>query len=149
MHGTADLLRCSRDGCALAAPAGSLPRAEVDLGAFRRDPGRHTLPRCPACGALLRAHALLFDELYDEHLDYGFERVRGAVERMSLVLFAGTSFSVGITALVLREALGWRVPVLSIDPAAAPPLPGITGLRAPAEKVLPAACRELGIAAGS
>ncbi|HEX3556889.1 MAG TPA: Sir2 family NAD-dependent protein deacetylase [Thermoanaerobaculia bacterium] len=149
VHGTADRLRCSRDGCALGAPAGSLPRTEVDLAAFRRDPGRHTLPRCPACGALLRAHALLFDELYDEHVDYGFERVRGALERMGVVLFAGTSFSVGVTALVLREALGWRVPVLSIDPAAAPPLPGITGLRVPAEGVLPAACRELGIAAGS
>ena len=145
VHGTADRLRCTRSGCTLGAPAGSLPRTDADLAAFKSRPGRDTLPRCPACGALLRSHVLLFDEHYDEHVDYGFNQVRYALERMALVIFAGTSFSVGVTDLVLREALGWKVPVLSIDPAAAPPWPGVTGVRAGAEEVLPEVCRELGI----
>lgn len=145
VHGTADRVRCSRDGCTLGAPSGSLPVDEADFSTFLANPKHENLPRCPRCGALLRAHALLFDETYDEHIDYGFGRVRNAVERMALALFAGTSFSVGITDIVLREALGWRTPVLSIDPAAAPPVPGVQGIRAPAEQILPEVCRQLGV----
>jgi NAD-dependent deacetylase len=144
VHGTADRLRCSRDGCPLGAPTGSLPASEADFSSFLREPRREALPHCPRCNALLRAHALLFDETYDEHADYGFRRVRAALERMALAVFIGTSFSVGVTDLVLREALGWRLPVLSIDPAAPPPLPGVTAVRAAAEDALPAACRALG-----
>jgi NAD-dependent deacetylase len=146
VHGSADRLRCSRDGCPLGAPTGSLPASEVDFGPFLSDPRRESLPRCPRCGALLRAHALLFDEYYDAHADYGFSRVRQAVERMALAVFAGTSFSVGVTELVLREALGWKLPVISIDPAGRPPAPGITTVRSTAEEVLPAVCHELGAA---
>lgn len=145
VHGSANRVRCSRHGCPNGAPSGSLPAAGSGLDAFLADPRRETLPRCPACGSLLRPHALLFDEYYDEHTDYGYSEVRRSLERMALVLFVGTSFSVGVTELVLREALGWRLPAFSIDPAAAPPVPGITSLRAPAEEILPAVCRELGI----
>jgi NAD-dependent SIR2 family protein deacetylase len=147
VHGTSERFRCSRSGCALGPPSGSIPGDEVDLSGFAGDPRRETLPRCPRCGSLLRPHVLLFDEFYDEHADYGFGEVRRAAERSALTLFAGTSFSVGVTELVLREALGWRVPVVSIDPAAAAvPMSGVTSLRAPAEEILPAVCRELGAA---
>lgn len=144
VHGSADRLRCSRDGCPLGAPSGSLPASDVDFGPFLSDPRRENLPRCPRCGALLRAHALLFDEYYDGHADYGFSRVRQAVERMALAVFAGTSFSVGVTDLVLREALGWKLPVISIDPAGRPPTPGVTVVRSAAEDLLPAVCSDLG-----
>jgi NAD-dependent SIR2 family protein deacetylase len=147
VHGSSDRLRCSRPGCRLGAPAGSLPASEDDLAPFVSAPGHGTLPRCPECDALLRPHALLFDEYYEEHVDYGYAEVQRSVERMALALFVGTSFAVGVTDLVLREALGWRTPVFSIDPAAAPPAPGVTALRAPAEELLPAVCRELGIEA--
>lgn len=148
VHGTSDRFRCSRDGCALGSPSGSIPADEVDLTAFIQDPRRETLPRCPRCGSLIRPHVLLFDELYDEHADYRFGEVRRAAERSALTLFVGTSFSVGVTELILREALGWRTPVVSIDPAAAPPVSamlGVTAVRAPAEAILPAVCRSLGI----
>jgi len=146
VHGTADRLRCSRDGCPLGAPAGSLPADEADFGRFLAEPRRESLPRCPRCNALLRAHALLFDEYYDGHADYGFDRVRSALDRMGFAVFAGTSFSVGVTEMVLRAVTAWGLPAVSIDPAAAPPIPGITAVRAAAEEVLPAVCRELGIA---
>lgn len=145
VHGTSNRFRCSRDGCPLGSPSGSIPGDEVDLSAFLKSPSRETLPRCPRCGSLLRPHVLLFDEYYDEHADYRFGEVRQAAERAALSLFVGTSFSVGVTELVLREALGWRTPVVSIDPAAAPPVWGVTAFRAPAEEILPAACRILGI----
>jgi NAD-dependent deacetylase len=148
IHGTVDRLRCSRDGCRLGAPAGSLAASEADFSPFLAAPRLDALPRCPACGALLRAHALLFDEIYDDHQDYRFREVLQALERIALVLFVGTSFSVGITDIVLREALGWRVPVLSIDPGAPPPVSGVMGLRWPAEEVLPAAVSLLSPAGG-
>jgi len=147
IHGSADRFRCSRTGCRLGAPAGSIPRAEVDLAPFREDPSRETLPRCPECGAPLRAHALFFDEIYDSHVDYGFERARRAFEEMSLALFVGTSFAVGITEIALRSTLFQRVPAWSVDPAAdrETRFPWLKTVAEPAETALPAVCRALGI----
>src|SRR6185503_18066071 len=117
VHGSSDRVRCSRDGCAMGAPRGSLPRASVDLTAFRREPAPAHLPRCPTCGALLRQHVLWFDETYDEHADYQIERVIAAAEQAEVVLFAGTSFSVGNTGL-LRSTPGRNGAEASdIDPA--------------------------------
>lgn len=149
VHGTADRFRCSREGCRLGPPSGSIPRAEVDVAPFERRPSRETVPRCSECGALLRAHALFFDEYYDGHADYGFERVRRAFEEMALALFAGTSFSVGVTELALRSALFRKVPAYSVDPAAAaadhPLAPALHAIPAPAEDLLPEVCELLGV----
>jgi NAD-dependent SIR2 family protein deacetylase len=121
----------------------------VDVGAFEREPSLGTLPHCPECGDLLRAHALFFDEYYDGHADYGFARVRRAFEEMSLALFAGTSFSVGVTELALRSALFQRVPAYSVDPAGAasdhPLAPALHSVAAPAEELLPEVCRLLDV----
>lgn len=144
VHGTADRVRCSRRGCRLGAPSGSFAAAEADFSKFQETPERQHIPRCPECGALVRAHALLFDEYYDEHFDYSYGEVQRAVDRMALALFVGTSFSVGVTELVLRTALGWRLPVISIDPGAGgPPAPGVVLIKEPAEVVLPAVCEIL------
>jgi NAD-dependent deacetylase len=148
VHGSADRVRCSRPGCTHGAPRGSLPRDEAALAAFRGDPRREHLPRCPACGALLRQHVLWFDEHYQEHADYQLERVLGAAERAGVVLFAGTSFSVGITDLLLQTAWRGGAVVLAVDPAAPPqPLPGVRLLRAAAEELLPAVVARLSEAA--
>jgi NAD-dependent deacetylase len=147
VHGSADRLRCSRDGCPLGAPYGSLPREEADLARFVREPSPATLPRCPECGSPLRAHALFFDELYDGHADYGFERVRTAFEAMALALFVGTSFSVGVTELALRAARFGKVPAFSVDPSGtAASYPWVRELPVPAEELLPAVCRRLELA---
>lgn len=146
VHGTADRFRCSRTGCPLGAPHSSIPREEVDATDFVRDPSRESLPRCPECDAPLRAHALFFDEFYDGHLDYGWSRVQRAFERMSLALFAGTSFAVGVTELALRSALFQKVPAYSVDPGGGgAPYPWVEGLAEPAEELLPEVCRRLGL----
>jgi len=86
---------------------------------------------------------LWFDETYDEHADYQIQRVVDAAEAAELVLFVGTSFSVGITDLLLNVA--WRngAAAFAVDPAPPPrPTPGVRFLRAAAEELLPAiACR--------
>lgn len=142
VHGSADRVRCSRDGCRLGAPSGSLAREESGLEKFLREATRENLPRCPECGSLLRQHVLWFDELYASHDDYQFERVRRAADGADLYLFVGTSFSVGVTDLVLQAARYRRRPVLSIDPAGSRAA-GVSTLAARAEELLPAACREL------
>lgn len=136
VHGSADRVRCSRFGCPNGAPSGSLPAGAFDVERFRREPGPDTLPRCPDCGSLLRAHALLFDEYYDEHDDYGFSRVTAALEQADLALFVGTSFSVGVTELAIRSVVMRGIPAVSIDPAARP-IPGLEPIPENAETILP------------
>lgn len=142
IHGTCDRVRCSRFGCRLGSPSGSLPMAQIDLERLAGHPVPENLPHCPACDALVRPHALLFDEYYREHTDYGFDRVQDASMRAEALLFVGTSFSVGITDLLVRAARARRVPTFSIDPAANGPL-GVVSIRERAEDVMPRVVKAL------
>ncbi len=145
VHGTADRVRCARTGCVHGAPRGSLPRDDFDVAAFMASPSLDTLPRCPACGDFLRQHVLWFDEYYQEHEDYQWERVQDAAASMSLALFVGTSFAVGLTEVFLQHGVLRRIPMLSIDPSGRQVLyPGLEVVQAKAEEALPKACRELG-----
>ena len=137
VHGTSGRVRCSVDGCELGAPRGSLPRADVDFAPFRAAMSDATVPRCPRCGAPLRAHVLWFDERYDEHVSYDIGRVRQAALRAGIVVFAGTSFAVGVTAMILEYAAMQRARVFSIDPAGLQPDPRVEIIAAGAEVVLP------------
>ena len=116
VHGTIARFRCSRRGCAHGAPRGSLPLETFDALRWADDPREETLPRCPACRSLVRAHALLFDEFYAEHDDYGFERASEALDTMELLLLVGTSLSVGITDMAMHAAASKRIPAIRIDP---------------------------------
>ncbi|RMH23148.1 MAG: hypothetical protein D6696_01440 [Acidobacteria bacterium] len=150
VHGRADRVRCSADGCRHGAPRGSLPLPADALEAFRRAPSRDALPRCPACGSVLRPHVLWFDEFYNEHHDYRWDEVQQAAMSLRLALFVGTSFAVGVTELLLRAGLQAGVPVLAIDPGTdRPPHPGVRLLRHPAEELLPAVCERLAQQASS
>jgi NAD-dependent deacetylase len=143
VHGSADRVRCPVEGCSNGAPLGSLRRVESDLSAFRRDPTASNLPRCPACGAILRQHVLWFDETYDSHADYQWDRVCEAAEQGDVFLFVGTSFSVGVTELLVQSALARRRSVFSVDPHAPPMVRDIVALRTPAEILLPALVQRL------
>jgi NAD-dependent deacetylase len=143
VHGRADRVRCPRADCANGAPKGSLPRKDFVLEKFLAAPSAATLPRCPLCQAVMRQHVLWFDEYYDSHQDYQWPRVLAAAADSDAVLFVGTSFSVGVTDLVLNAALERGVPVLSIDPAAAAPMAAVVSLRVRAEALLPAVAAAL------
>jgi NAD-dependent deacetylase len=142
VHGSALKVRCSAEGCVNGAPGGSLPRDSVDISKFRANPIDANVPRCPACGELLRQHVLWFDEFYNGHDDYQWDRVREAALRARLVLFVGTSFAVGVTELILSSARERRVPVWSIDPAGRPQ-PYVQLLAEPSEQALPALVADL------
>lgn len=142
VHGRVDRVRCASVGCKHGAPRGSLELPAPELAAFEAAPSETTLPRCPACGDLLRPHVLWFDEYYLEHDGYGFGRVEGALDQLGLVLAVGTSFAVGITDIVLSRANWQGVPIWSIDPHARARA-GVHHLAEPAETALPHLASEL------
>jgi NAD-dependent deacetylase len=145
VHGTSDRLRCGSPGCSLGAPAGSIPRSEVDLETFAASPTEACLPRCPLCAAPLRPHVLFFDELYTEHRDFRFAEVEAAAVEAELMLFVGTSFAVGVTHLLLQTGQHRRIPMFSLDPAAehqSGSIP-VRPLAAAAEELLPVAVTAL------
>jgi NAD-dependent deacetylase len=87
----------------------------------------------------MRAHVLFFDEFYQEHVDYRFDDVQASAASARLMIFIGTSFSVGVTDLIVQSGRARAVPTFSIDPHAAP-LPAwsdVVQLREPAETLLP------------
>lgn len=132
VHGRADRVRCPRVGCEHGAPRGSLP--VPDFTTFDASPSQDTLPRCPACGTVVRAHVLWFDEFYDGHEEYQFRRVLSAFTRADLILAVGTSFAVGVTEAALRtRAAKW-----TIDPSSNRPPYGVRQWSAPQEEALPA-----------
>lgn len=123
VHGRSDRVRCANRGCTLAEPSGSILRSEVDISAFKADPVALNVPTCPECGDVLRQHVLWFDEYYQAHDDFQWDKVVDAAERADLVLLIGTSCSVGVTELVLRNAIVRGKPVVLLDPGASPPYP--------------------------
>lgn len=143
VHGSARHVRCSRVGCENAAPLGLLERADAGLDRFRLAPSEETLPRCPACAGILRPHVLWFDEFYTEHARYQFPAVLGAAAQATFLLFAGTSFSVGLTDTLLRTARERGVPAWSIDPSAASAPYGVEVVPEAAEVALPELVRLL------
>jgi NAD-dependent deacetylase len=145
VHGSADRYRCASPlGCVHGAPSGSIAAAEVDFGPFFAAPKLENLPRCQVCGDLLRRHVLWFDEYYQEHDDYQWQRVQDAAQLMDALVFVGTSFSVGVTEMFLQAALFSRVPAFSVDPSGFRPHLRLETLKAKAEELLPAVSSRLG-----
>ncbi len=146
VHGSSDRVRCPQHGCRHGAPRSSLSRTEIGIESFAEAPSMDSLPRCPECGDVLRPHVLWFDEFYTEHEDYQWERVQKAAYGMTLGLFVGTSFSVGVTDMFLQAGLARGAPRFSIDPAGdRVAYSGVTTLAEKAEELLPATCERLGI----
>jgi NAD-dependent deacetylase len=137
VHGSLDRVRCSKTNCELGAPAGSIPRTDVNFDAFLADPIKKNVPRCTKCQALLRQHVLWFDETYDSHKAYAHERAVRASMKASLVVFVGTSFAVGITDEILYNSASRGAPIYSIDPRGDCPESDAHLIRAKAEDVLP------------
>lgn len=121
IHGAARLVRCSQNGCANGAPTGTLPWDSALFDRFRVAGDRASLPQCPLCSALLRPHVLWFDERYAEHAGYRSAEVQPWLDTADLVMFVGTSFSVGLTETAMFKADLRQLPTWSIDPNRAPP----------------------------
>jgi len=138
IHGRHGLYRCTDGGCRhFAEPLG--PEA-VDDDAIRAG----VVPRCPACGELLRPLVLLFDERYDSHPFFRARDAFAAFGEADAIVFVGTSFSVGVTELALEtgQRTGARMINLNVD-GFAPDQPWlwrrvrVHDVLGPAEELLP------------
>jgi NAD-dependent deacetylase len=118
IHGTTNAVRCPNHGCDHGSPRGSIPMSEVweDYQKFGQTKDPNDLPCCPKCEIPLRAHALWFDEFYGSHEDYRLDDAMEAIEEADMVVFIGTSFSVGITNMVVQAGRQMRKPMYIIDP---------------------------------
>ena len=143
VHGSAEQVRCVRQRCHFGAPGGSLLRDEIDLTAFRAEPVRRNVPLCPDCQHLLRPHILWFDEYYTDHWDYQWDRVTKAASKANLVVFIGTSLSVGVTSLINTSAQSRYIPIFNLDPAGEE-IPGVRLIKQASEEVLPQLAKLLG-----
>jgi NAD-dependent deacetylase len=146
VHGNMRHMRCVDRFCSsgFGGTRGLLPWDEVQVSRFLANPCRETLPRCP-CGKILRAHVLWFDESYDGHEDYQFVQAIKAFNKMTALIFIGTSFAVGFTELAKLAGYQYRVPMFVIDPHDSLRFPGLH-IQAAAEDFLPhlAAAVEVG-----
>jgi NAD-dependent deacetylase len=143
VHGSIDRARCANAACPESED--TVPAASLDFAAFDARPDAETVPRCHACGDLMRPHVLWFDEHYGSHPDYRWPDVLEACDTMRLAIAIGTSFSVGVTDLIAGEARRRGVPLFVIDPEGAS-VAGrrVVGLRDKAEELLPRVCTLVG-----
>lgn len=128
IHGRHDRFVCTRDGCARVLD----PMTRVDLKLL--DEGK--FPVCDRCGAPLRPLVLLFDEMYDSHPVFQMRKARKALNDAEVIVFVGTSFSVGITDYAVRAGLYAKAMLVNVnvEPMEDAHWVNLTG---PAEVVLP------------
>ena len=136
VHGTARRLRCATTGCRYGEPHGSVPFPDDLVAKFRENPSLEGIPRCMECGDFLRPHVLWFDEYYTAHSDYRFSELPERLRDVDVILFVGTSFSVGITASITDFGLQNQIPMWVVDPCE-PEHPLMNWLEGGAEVILP------------
>jgi NAD-dependent deacetylase len=145
VHGSAQKVRCSRRGCINGEPKGSISiydphrfvAAYGEPDYLRALKTEGTLPRCERCNKILRPHILWFDEYYSAHEDYQIERVKSAANNANVILFVGTSFSVGVTEDLVDRAGLLGTPAFAVDPGSVKLPQWIQHVPAQAEVLLP------------
>lgn len=145
VHGRFDMVRCSEllgpgefsSNCSNAAPDGTLPFSHQDQVAFANKLACGEHPACPECGGALRPHVLWFDEMYAGHRSYRAAEVWAAAERAEMVLFVGTSLSVGVTSNIVTSARERGAFVATIDPGKPDLDRTVLHIEEPAEVALP------------
>jgi NAD-dependent SIR2 family protein deacetylase len=131
IHGRHDRFICAgRGGC----EGVDRPVSSVDLS--RLEQGE--VPKCAVCAAPMRPLVLLFDEAYDSHPAYQAWRARKQLNDADVLVFIGTSFSVGITDYAMRcvDVSGAQVASLNVEPPRKSRVP-ILDVRGAAEELLP------------
>lgn len=129
IHGRHDRFICAGGG---GCEGVERPVRSVDLSGVAE--GR--FPTCARCGAPMRPLVLLFDEHYDSHPDFQAWRARKALNDADVLLFVGTSFSVGITSYAVRcaDVSGALMVNVNVEPA---PFPRMVNVLGSADEVLP------------
>lgn len=109
IHGDAGFVRCGAD-CSLDL----LPLPPAVL-APDFDPATDPCLRCPRCGAMLRPHALFFDEYYSEPL-YRSETALQLAREAALLLVVGTAGATTLPNIIARRAVEAGAAVVDVNP---------------------------------
>lgn len=128
IHGRHDRFVCTRMGCARVLD----PLSTIDLVALQDG----KIPLCDRCGAPVRPLVLLFDEMYDSHPMFQMRKARTALNDAEVIVFVGTSFSVGITDYAIRAGLYARSTLVNVNVESVKEH-GFINLIGPAEEILP------------
>jgi NAD-dependent deacetylase len=131
VHGRHDVYVCSDASCTQARS----PRTGFDFSLI--DAGE--VGECEMCGAPLRPLVLLFDEMYESQPFFRAREARRWLNDAAVVVFAGTSFSVGITAMAVQAARYANALMVNVnlEPIDDPAVPFVN-LLGRSEVVLPA-----------
>jgi NAD-dependent deacetylase len=134
IHGRHDLFVCSDAFCSRGRSA--VPGFDLNNLAG----GDGDVPGCNVCGAPLRPHVLLFDEMYDSQPAYRAREARTWLNDADVVVFCGTSFSVGITAMAVQAARYSQALMVNVNPVAVADAAdlGFINLQGKSEELLPA-----------
>jgi NAD-dependent SIR2 family protein deacetylase len=140
IHGRHDRFVCTDNSC--EGFLNAVP--SVDLSMLDRG----EVPRCTTCHAPLRPNVLLFDEMYYSHPTYNMRKARNHLNDAELIIFVGTSFSVGITDYAVRagEYAKARLININIEPINNFGFENILG---PSEETLPKLADEVSRRAGA
>ncbi len=128
IHGRHDRFVCTRNGC----PRVLEPYTHIDLTALHEG----TLPTCAQCRAPLRPLVLLFDEMYDSHPAFHMRKAKAALNGAQVLVFVGTSFSVGITDYAIRAGRYAQATLVNVNIDAVDDH-GFVNLLGAAEELLP------------
>jgi NAD-dependent SIR2 family protein deacetylase len=101
-------------------------------------------PHCTLCGSILRPVVLLFDEYYESHPLYRAREAQQWLNAADVVVFVGTSFSVGITAMALQAARYNEAKLINVNLDPIDEL-GFLNVLGPSEQTLPALADAAGV----
>ena len=142
VHGAIGLYRCINPGCEFSSR-----KYFTDIRIERDETGTVIPPLCPGCNALALPLTLLFDEHYASHTFYRNDVLCDWLDRAEVIVFVGTSFSVGVTSAAVRSALAWGSDVYSFNICEQTPPRTITAAQilnvtGPCAETLPILARE-------
>jgi NAD-dependent SIR2 family protein deacetylase len=137
IHGRHDVYCCANRNCSHHGT----PLSGVRIDAL----GEHGAPpECEWCGHALRPLVLMFDERYESHPIYRAREARAWLNDADVVVFVGTSFSVGITAMALQAARYNEARLINVNLEPIDEL-GFINVLGPSEQTLPALATAAGL----
>jgi NAD-dependent SIR2 family protein deacetylase len=133
IHGRADRFMCTDDDCVHRHKE---PILNTDVALTPAAIAAGNAPKCPKCGSPVRPLVLLFDEMYESHSLYRMRDARRALNDANVIVFVGTSFSVGITEYAIRAGEYARAAMINVNVEAVDGF-GFVNLLGPSEQTLP------------
>ncbi|KAH7826546.1 putative NAD-dependent deacytelase Sir2 [Monocercomonoides exilis] len=119
IHGRLGYYRCTGSNCVNGKDSYvdyvdfsrlALDGTSMEAGNLRIQP-----PLCPRCSEYLMPLSLFFDETYCSHSYYNWETAARWMVDCDIMVFVGTSFSVGITQTALEIAMAYQKQVYSFN----------------------------------